>query len=79
MKQGHVRRACKSSRYLNSVMDDVWELYYWTRFKEDGKNHMVGRGEFVRLMFEVTGVKYVEKGAPDTSVVSAFVMGGTLA
>jgi hypothetical protein len=59
-------------------MDDSWELYYWTRIKEDGKNHMVGRGEFVRLMFEAAGVSYIEKGNPDTSVVFKFVMGGTL-
>jgi hypothetical protein len=58
-------------------MDDSWELYYWTRIKEDGKNHMIGRGEFVRLMFEAAGVNYVEKGNPDASVVFQFVMGGT--
>lgn len=27
-----------------------WELYYWVSIKEDGKNHMIGRGEFVRLV-----------------------------
>lgn len=30
--------------------------------KEDGKNHMIGRGEFVRLMFEVTGTPYIDHG-----------------
>eukprot|EP01036_Dinobryon_divergens_P033228 gene33228-42966_t len=42
--------------------DQPWELYYWNNIKEDGRNHMIGRGEFVRLMFEVTGTPYIEVG-----------------
>ena len=42
--------------------DQLWELYYWNNIKEDGRNHMIGRGEFVRLMFEVTGTPYIEVG-----------------
>ena len=44
---------------------EVWELFYWCNVK-DGVNRMVGRGEFVRLMFEVTGTPYIDHGmAPD--------------
>ena len=43
--------------------EPIWELYYWNAIKEDGKNHMIGRGEFVRLMFELAEVPYVEIGA----------------
>ena len=45
-----------------SQQDQPWELYYWNNIKEDGLNHMIGRGEFVRLMFEVTGQPYIEVG-----------------
>jgi hypothetical protein len=43
--------------------EEKWELYYWTRIKEDGKNYMIGRGEFVRLMFELAEEPYIEVGA----------------
>jgi glutathione S-transferase len=39
-----------------------WELFYWAAVKEDGKNHMIGRGEFVRLIFEAAGVSYIDHG-----------------
>ena len=42
--------------------EEPWELYYWYPKNEEGKLKMVGRGEFVRLMFEVTGTPFVEKG-----------------
>lgn len=42
--------------------DQPWELYYWNNIKEDGRNHMIGRGEFVRLLFEVSGTPYIEVG-----------------
>jgi len=42
---------------------DEWEFYYWCLMKEDGRNYMIGRGEFVRLMFEACGVGYKEMGA----------------
>ena len=43
--------------------EDKWELYYWVNIKEDGVNNMIGRGEFVRLMFELCGQEYTEIGA----------------
>ena len=43
-------------------VDAPWELFYWARLEADGKNHMIGRGEFVRLMFEVAGVPYIDHG-----------------
>ena len=39
-----------------------WELYYWAFMKEDGRNGMIGRGEFVRLMFEITGTPFIDHG-----------------
>mmetsp|Transcript_6318 Transcript_6318/g.10575 ORF Transcript_6318/g.10575 Transcript_6318/m.10575 type:complete len:270 (+) Transcript_6318:55-864(+) len=53
--------------------DKQWELFYWANMKEVGDgtekrliNHMIGRGEFVRLMFEVAGVSYIDHGVlPD--------------
>lgn len=66
----------RAKEIASQNMDDTWELYYWTRIKDDGKNHMIGRGEFVRLMFEAAGVQYIEKGNPDSSVVFQFVLGG---
>jgi len=53
-----------------------WELFYWTRVKDDGKNHMIGRGEFVRLIFEAAGVKYHDRGMEDHASVTHFVHGG---
>lgn len=53
-----------------------WELYYWASIKEDGKNHMIGRGEFVRLMFEVAGVPYIDHGILDPASVFSFVYKG---
>lgn len=53
--------------------DEQWELYYWKNIKEDGQNHMIGRGEFVRLMFEAAGVPYVE---PDSQATFEFVRNG---
>ena len=52
-----------------------WELYYWAYMK-DGRNHMIGRGEFVRLMFELAGVEYIDHGVKDSSQVFKFVRGG---
>jgi len=59
-----------------------WELFYWAAVKEDGKNHMVGRGEFVRLLFEAAGVAYIDHGVlsgPNANVypqsVANFVFG----
>jgi len=52
-----------------------WELYYWASIK-DGKNRMIGRGEFVRLLFEAAGVPFVDHGVQDPSSVAAFVFGG---
>ena len=42
--------------------DIPWELFYWAAVKEDGRNHMIGRGEFVRLIFEAAGVPYIDHG-----------------
>ena len=56
---------------------DKWELYYWAAMKEDGRNHMIGRGEFVRLMFELAVVPYVDHGVQDGGqAVFQFVRGG---
>ena len=52
-----------------------WELYYWTRMK-DGQNTMIGRGEFVRLLFEAAGVPYIDHGIKDPSSIAHFVYGG---
>lgn len=52
-----------------------WELYYWTSMKE-GKNRMIGRGEFVRLLFEAAGVPFIDHGVVDPSSVAKFVYGG---
>jgi len=57
--------------------DSIWELYYWSRMEADGKNHMIGRGEFVRLMFEAAGQPYVDVGATHGSArVRQFVYDG---
>ena len=57
--------------------DSVWELYYWSRMETDGKNHMIGRGEFVRLMFEAAGQAYVDVGVIHGSArVREFVYDG---
>jgi glutathione S-transferase len=57
--------------------DAPWELYYWANVKEDGRNHMVGRGEFVRLMFEAAGVPYIDHGVQQGGgVVATFCWGG---
>lgn len=53
-----------------------WELFYWTSIRDDGKNHMIGRGEFVRLIFEAAGVKYRDRGMEDPTSVAHFVHGG---
>jgi glutathione S-transferase len=53
-----------------------WELFYWAQVKEDGRNHMIGRGEFVRLMFEAAGVPYIDHGVKDMAEVVKFVRGG---
>jgi glutathione S-transferase len=57
---------------------EPWELYYWANIKEDGKNHMIGRGEFVRLMFELAGVTYIDHGVLPNggATVFQFVRGG---
>lgn len=57
---------------------DGWELFYWAQMKDDGKNHMIGRGEFVRLLFELAGVPYVDHGVMDGGAhkVFKFVRGG---
>lgn len=47
---------------MSSFEGHDWELYYWTNIKEDGRNHMIGRGEFVRLMFELAGVPFTDHG-----------------
>jgi len=52
-----------------------WELYYWTNIK-DGKNRMIGRGEFVRLLFETAGVPFIDHGVQDPPSVAKFVYGG---
>ncbi len=60
-------------------LDDAapWELYYWANVKEDGRNHMIGRGEFVRLMFEAAGVPYIDRGVEKGGAfVAAFCWGG---
>ena len=46
---------------LSASESPPWELYYWSVMK-DGKNQMIGRGEFIRLMFEVAGVAYIDHG-----------------
>jgi hypothetical protein len=51
-----------------------WELYYWNNRKEDGKNHMIGRGEFVRLMFELAEVPFTEIGAQEGGPAKVFQM-----
>lgn len=38
-----------------------WELFYWCPVK-DGKLAMLGRAEMIRLMFEVTGTPFIERG-----------------
>jgi glutathione S-transferase len=60
----------------HSSGDAPWELYYWANVKEDGRNHMIGRGEFVRLMFEVAGVPFIDHGVKDMSEVVHFLRGG---
>ena len=46
-----------------SVADDEpWELFYWAQMQPNGRNHMIGRGEFVRLLFEAAGVEYIDHG-----------------
>lgn len=52
-----------------------WELFYWARLEADGKNHMIGRGEFVRLMFEAAGVSYIDHGLKGGGVVADFCFG----
>eukprot|EP01102_Stenamoeba_stenopodia_P007443 TRINITY_DN2082_c0_g3_i1.p1 TRINITY_DN2082_c0_g3~~TRINITY_DN2082_c0_g3_i1.p1 ORF type:complete len:265 (+),score=57.66 TRINITY_DN2082_c0_g3_i1:26-796(+) len=52
-----------------------WELYYWANVKE-GKNRLIGRGEFVRLLFEAAGVPFIDHGVQNPSSVAAFVYGG---
>ena len=37
---------------VEAMSESGWKLYYWDGF--------VGRGEFVRLMFEEAGVQYTE-------------------
>ena len=54
--------------------DEKWELYYWVHKKEDGINHMIGRGEFVRLMFELAGQSYIEIGATEGGPAKVFGM-----
>ena len=56
--------------------EETWELYYWANMKEDGKNHMIGRGEFVRLMFEIAGIEYIDHGIKDMPKVVQFLRGG---
>jgi glutathione S-transferase len=51
-----------------------WELLYWTQVRDDGKNHMMGAGEFVRLMFELAGVKYLDQGMIDLQIVGDMVL-----
>ena len=52
--------------------DAPWELFYWAPVnKETGKIGMMGRGEFVRIMFEVAGVPFIDSftlpdGGPQT-------------
>jgi len=53
-----------------------WELFYWGAWKEDGKNHMIGRGEFVRLMFAEAGVAYKEVGREEGAVAKFVFQGG---
>lgn len=54
-----------------------WELFYWTVPTEDGKYKMIGRGEFVRLMFEATGTPYIDVGkGDDKTAVFKFARGG---
>mmetsp|Transcript_10248 Transcript_10248/g.19104 ORF Transcript_10248/g.19104 Transcript_10248/m.19104 type:complete len:249 (-) Transcript_10248:275-1021(-) len=57
---------------------EPWEMYYWAYMREDGKNHMVGRGEFVRLMFELAGVSYTDYGVTKDGMpkVVEFLRGG---
>ena len=41
--------------------DAPWELFYWSYVNKDTrKNNMIGRGEFVRIMFEAAGVPYID-------------------
>ena len=55
------------------VEQEPWELYYWYFTGEDGKSKMVGRGEFIRLLFETTGTPYVEKGKEGREKVIAML------
>jgi glutathione S-transferase len=52
-----------------------WELIYWGDWKE-GVNHMIGRGEFVRLIFEEAGVPYIERGKEEGFVAKFVFQGG---
>jgi glutathione S-transferase len=63
------------------MSDQSWELFYWASMKEkDGKlrNHMIGRGEFVRLMFELAAVPYLDHGVQENggATVFKFARGG---
>ena len=42
------------------MQEDTWELYYWAYLDESGRTKMMGRGEFVRLMFEISGTPFVD-------------------
>ena len=50
---------------MSTNEEQPWELYYWASVGEDGRNHMVGRGEFIRLMFELARVNYIDHGVKD--------------
>ena len=53
------------------IKQSQWELYYWANMKE-GRNTMIGRGEFVRLMFELAGVAYVDHGTKENGGAEVF-------
>ena len=65
------------NKTLVAVTADTWELFYWARPDSNGVNTMIGRGEFVRLMFEVAGVPYIDHGmVSGANVVFQFCRGG---
>jgi len=57
------------------MAEPKWELFYWAQWKDDGKNHMMGRGEFVRVVFVEAGVEFIEHSKVD-GAVPGFMFGG---
>lgn len=72
-----ILRSCGGKKLSpNTIMSEApWELIYWGDWKT-GENRMIGRGEFVRLIFEEAGVSYIEKGKEEGFVANFVWQGG---